>query len=65
MIESTDIKIIKNVYTVVQCLNCDFIDTVLGVRRDYTCQRGSGYGYGRCNECGSEAFVLVKESKSD
>ena len=63
--EAIVINSINNKNTVVQCLNCDFIDSVLGVRRDYARKRGSGYGHGRCNECGSEAFSLVKESEND
>jgi len=62
--KSLVIQFLKDTKDVVQCLNCGFIDTVAGVRRDYTRMRGDGFGYGRCNKCGSEAFDFLKESEN-
>ena len=63
--KSEEVMRIKGMLTVVQCLSCDFVDTVLGVRRDYTRMRGEGFGPGRCNQCGSEAFILFDEREEN
>ncbi len=61
---SIQIQFVKDKLALVECANCHFIDTVFGVRRDYTRLRGDGYGYGRCNKCGSEAFTLLEDIES-
>jgi len=53
-----------NKFDVVQCLNCNFIDTVASVRRNYDRLPGKGFGGGRCNVCGSEAFTLLEDLES-